>query len=78
MLANDVQMTLEEGAHTNQRTYDFRKELTKNADELIVDELAAFKRRVFESLDLLLHNDLKGSGPDKKGRCGTLGHNVST
>jgi len=42
--------------------------LAKNADKLIVDELAAFKPRFFESLDLLLHNDFKGSSPDEEGR----------
>jgi hypothetical protein len=69
MLANDIQKTsLGDRTHTiSQRTHDFRKQLAKDADKLIVDELAAFERRVFESLDLLLHNDLKGSGPDEEG-----------
>jgi hypothetical protein len=52
--------------------------LAKDANKLIVDELAAFERRVFESLDLLLYNDLKGSGPDEEGWSRTLSHNVST
>ena len=46
--------------------------MTKNADKLIVDEVATFKRRVFKSLDLLLHNDLKGCSPNEEGRSRTL------
>jgi len=64
--------------HYGQRTYDLREELAKNADKLIIDELAAFKPRLFESLDLLLHNDFKGSGPDEEGRSRTLVNFVST
>ena len=55
-----------------QRTYNFLEELTKNADKLIVDEVATFKPRVFKSLDLLLHNDLKGCSPNEEGRNRTL------
>lgn len=80
MLANDIPKSLlgDRTHTTSQRTHDFREELAKNADKLIVDELAAFKRRVFEPLDLLLHNNFEGSGPDEEGRCRTLCHNMST
>jgi hypothetical protein len=72
MLANDIRKKPQDRRYICQRTYNFLKELTKNADKLIVDELATFKRRVFKSLDLLLHNDLKGSSPNEEGRSRTL------
>ena len=56
----------------NQRTHYFREELAKNADKLIIDELAAFKRRLIKSLDLLLYNDFKRSCPNEEGRCRAL------
>ena len=58
--------------YNNQRTYYFREELAKNADKLIIDELAAFKCRIVKSLDLLLHNDFKRSCPNEEGRCRAL------
>ena len=59
-------------AYYNQRTHYFREKLTKNADKLIVDELAAFKPRLFKSLDLLLHDDFEGRRSNEEGRGRTL------
>ena len=56
----------------NQRTYYLREKLAKNADKFIIDELAAFKRRLVKSLDLLLHNDFKRSRPNEERRCRAL------
>lgn len=80
MLANDIPRSLlgDRTHSTSQKTHDLREELAKNANKLIVDELTAFKPRFFEPFDLLLHNNLKGSGPDEEGRCRTLCHDMST
>ncbi len=58
----------------NQRTHYFREELAKNADKLIINELAALKPRFFKSFDLLLHNNFKGSRPNEEGGGRTLIH----
>jgi hypothetical protein len=62
----------------NQQTHYFPKKLAKNADKLIVDELAAFKPRLFKSLNLLLHNDFEGRRPNEERRGRTLISYIST
>ena len=44
----------------------------EDPDELVIDHINAFERRVFEPLDLLLNERLKRARPDKQRRSGSL------
>lgn len=49
-------------SQVHRQTYDFGKQLSKNPDKLIIDQLTALQAGLFDTLDLLLHDDLKGCG----------------
>ena len=46
--------------------------MPKDANQLVVYELAALQCRILETLNLLLDDDLEGCGTNEQRRCGTL------
>lgn len=48
------------------RTDDLGEELSQNTDQLVVDKLTALDAGLFQSLDLLLDDHLKGTRSDKE------------
>ena len=53
-------------------TYDFGQDLTNDADEFVVYELATLQAGLFKSLDLLLDDNFKSSSTDEERWCRTL------
>ncbi len=70
LLETDPQSLRRRSMHNNRSgTHDLCKQLAENTDEFVIDKLAAFKPRLLEPLDLLLHNDFKRSCPNEESRC---------
>ena len=69
-LLNTKPQSLRDRVHNDRSgTHDLCEKLAENTDEFVVHKLAAFKPRVLESLNLLLHNDFKRSCPNEESRC---------
>ena len=58
-------------------TYNLAQQLAENTDKLIVYKLAALQRRIFQSLDLLLDDNLESSCANEQRRCGALSVTLS-
>jgi hypothetical protein len=60
LVGNEPQRMLAKGL-----TYDLCKKLPQDSDQLVIDKLATLERWIFEPLDLLLDDNLKGRGTNE-------------